>query len=580
VAAASPQPDAHPELVDAARRLALELPADARARRRARLIDRRRRAIVHEAGPAHPEFGQAFMRYYLPHYVREHGRWTDFADMHVELFAVVFGGLGSGEWHDHLAPRGYGKSTIVALALPLGALGLGGLQAQGALPYSLCGGRCVACQRGLPTECSAIRRYVWLIQDTTLQAKQSMESILAETEDNPRVRQDFPHLTPQLGRHNRPVADRDDDVVFASGQRLQALGSGQGLRGRRHRQYRPDLVLIDDLENDEHVNTKFQRDKLDRWLSSAVGFAVAKGADLHLVGTLLHNDAVLARVRKRDGWNHHRFEAFDEKGRPTWRYRDAKWHQDAIRRLGRRAYNREVLHRVTSEEDKMFPASTFQYGERPDPAELVDEATGEERGVRCRIAVDPAFDEKAQKKNDPSAIVVAMRRRGEDRFHVDHAWRGWVKGGRLKRRIRATYLYYQALGYEPIVAAEDVQAQVWLVQELAEFGIPVKGVRPGRKDKVTKAEPAALHYEQGRVYHSEHLRDGEFEAELDEFPDGEHDDFVDAVVYAILELQHDHAGGLAGVVEHGADDEEPPFVDPRGAEPDLDDDGWRDPRGE
>jgi predicted phage terminase large subunit-like protein len=539
----------------------LELTPAARARRWARLQDRRRRAIVLEAGPSHDEFGQAFMRYYLPHYVQADGRWVPFAQMHDDLFRVVFGSLGSGEWHDYLAPRGYGKSTIVTLALPLGALGLGGLAARGELRYSLCGGWCPPCRRGAPNRCQAIRHYVWIIQDTTQQAKQSLEALLAETEDNQRVVRDFPHLTPKLGRHNRPVADRDDDVIFASGQRVQALGSGQSLRGRKNRQYRPDLVLVDDLENDEHVNTRFQRDKLDKWLSSALAFAVAKGGDLHLVGTLLHNDAVLARVRKRGGWVHHRYEAFTADGESTWAFRDPDWHRQTKARVGARAYNREVLHKVTADEDKMFPPAAFQYGHRPS-AELGD--------VRCRIAVDPAFGEK--ELADPSAIAVAMRRRGEDRYHVDHVWAARVKKKRLKRRIVATYRYYLALGYSPVVVAEDVQAQTWLVEELADEGIPVKGVNPGGKDKVVRAEPVALHYEQGRVQHAEELRDGEFEGELDEFPFGEHDDQVDALVYAIRELQHDYRGGVAGVVEHD-DDEEQPFVDPRGADPDeLDDD--------
>jgi hypothetical protein len=209
------------------------------------------------------------------------------------LRARVLDARQPATWHTELAPRGYAKSTIVGVATILAVLGLSGLALEGKLPYPF-----------------KPRHYCWLVQDTGLQAAQSMQSIITECEDNARVKRWFPHLRPARDAKNMPIADRDDDVVFELGLRLQALGAGQKLRGRRHRQFRPDFALIDDLENDETVLTKYQRDKLDKWLSSAFAFALAKGADVHYVGTLLHNDAVLARVRKRGGWRNHRYDAF------------------------------------------------------------------------------------------------------------------------------------------------------------------------------------------------------------------------------------------------------------------------------
>lgn len=35
----------------------------------------------------------------------------------------------------------------------------------------------------------------------------------------------------------------------------EAIGSGKKVRGRRHRNWRPDLIVLDDIENDENVNT-------------------------------------------------------------------------------------------------------------------------------------------------------------------------------------------------------------------------------------------------------------------------------------------------------------------------------------
>lgn len=563
--------------------------------------DEQREFIIFQLGPTHREFGSSFMRYFLAHYCSEdtdldgvNDAWTPFADWHDEWFMLVFGTLGSGDWHTHLAPRGYGKSTVVGVATMLAVLGLSGLAMQGKLPYPF-----------------VSRHYCWLVQDTAPQAAQAMESILDECHNNGRIQHHFPHLTPARDHRGMPIADRDNDVVFELGLRLQALGAGQKLRGRRHRQFRPDFALIDDLENDEHVLTKYQRDKLDDWLSSAFAFALAKGADVHYVGTLLHNDAVLARIRKRGGWRNHRYDAFrkgefvpcpehgwrvvpddpvepdtvDENGVPcdlcrgrmevpvpTWGYRDVYWHATARKRSGRVKYAREILHIVTDEDRKRFPSTWFRYGPTPAPRQLGEDGEEVEKGVRVRVVVDPNVGEKED--GDPAAIVVVMKRRGERVFHVDYAYlRAGLRGKTLRERVVEVYEDYVDKGYRPIVLFEKVQAQAWGVQELEDEGIPVRGVDPGGKDKWTRAEAASLHYEMQRVTHNPTLKDTEFEEHLDTFPDGEHDDAVDCVVYGIKDLEDggEPGGGVLGAVVVSSRDrrtarrkrQEKEFSDPR-----------------
>ncbi|CAH8721935.1 hypothetical protein WDD9_006538 [Paenibacillus melissococcoides] len=38
--------------------------------------------------------------------------------------------------------------------------------------------------------------------------------------------------------------------------KVEAIGSGKKIRGRRHRKWRPDLIVLDDIENDENVYTR------------------------------------------------------------------------------------------------------------------------------------------------------------------------------------------------------------------------------------------------------------------------------------------------------------------------------------
>jgi predicted phage terminase large subunit-like protein len=85
-----------------------------------------------------------------------------------------------------------------------------------------------------------------------------------------------------------------------------------------------------------------------------------------------------------------------------------------------------------------------------------------------------------------------------------------------------------------------------VVQELlSTTSLPVRGVRPDR-DKKTRALPLALRYEQGMVLHCR--LPSWFEDELTGFPLSEHDDAVDAAVYAYQQLDSAVTQSGAGVV--------------------------------
>lgn len=529
--------------------------------RRIALVKRRREAILfgEGGGPTHPMFGTAFMRYFLPHYCVEERiesddvvkHWVGPADFHPQFDRIVFGRMGTGEFHIHEAPRGFAKSTKATLASPLSVLGYGGLAKAGRLPFPI-----------------RMKHYLWIVSDTGDQAKMAMESILSETESNAALRRWFPHLTPQLGRHSRPIADRDDDVIFASGQRLQALGAGQKIRGRRHRQYRPDLVFVDDLENDEAVLTDYQRNKLDNWFSRGLVPALAKGADMHYLGTPLHADGQLYRLKDRAGFHFHRYEALRDETIPcpehgwhvdgdtvlndecdlcfgtgivqvsSWGYRDHYWHATMRAQMGSRAYTQEILLQPIDEENAMFKQAWMKHRQIATSQQDLPE------NYRVRVIVDPASGES--EKNDFSAITVIGRAPGRREFDVLDAWWGKKRGKAIKGKAVEMWTTWGG-----IMLFEDVQLQAWARQEMEDTGIPVKGVKPGNKSKTIRGEQASVHYEMGRVWHAPHLKDTEFETQMLGFGQGaKNDDCPDTVFYGLKDLEHEPGGGIAGVVQH------------------------------
>jgi len=177
---------------------------------------------------ADPETGyQYFMETYLPHYVRgEHSLF------HQHIFGRVPQILTSDKGARDLfvAPRGASKSTHLSLGFAL---------------------YCIA--RGL-------KHYIVEVCDVYEQAVLLIEALKAELTTNVRLQNDFPDVCGE-GR-----IWREGEFVTRNNVKVQGLGAGKKVRGRRHGPHRPDLLFLDDIENDEGVRSPDQRKKLWDWI--------------------------------------------------------------------------------------------------------------------------------------------------------------------------------------------------------------------------------------------------------------------------------------------------------------------------
>lgn len=134
------------------------------------------------------------------------------------------------------------------------------------------------------------KHYIIILSDSSEQAEGFLTDSKDELEENAAIREDFGAL--QGGVWKASV------ILLKNGTKIEAIGSGKKIRGRRHKQWRPDLILCDDLENDENVNTAEQRQKLRSWYYKAVSKCGDTYTDIVYIGTLLHYDSLLANVAK------------------------------------------------------------------------------------------------------------------------------------------------------------------------------------------------------------------------------------------------------------------------------------------
>lgn len=215
-----------------------------------------------------------FNRTYFPHYFSAPSSALHryFAERYP---AMIFRSIETGEGDREAdgAPRGNAKSTWTTFGLPLW---------------------CVANKH---------RHFILALSETLAQGETFLSFIKMELETNERLKQDFPEICGEGPLWRATV------VITKNGVKVQAAGSGQKLRGLRHGSRRPDLVICDDLENDESVESADQRRKLEAWFFKALMKIGSKGTVYIVVGTVLHFESLLNKLLVKPGWKGRTFQA-------------------------------------------------------------------------------------------------------------------------------------------------------------------------------------------------------------------------------------------------------------------------------
>ncbi len=149
------------------------------------------------------------------------------------------------------------------------------------------------------------KRHAVIISSTLDVSKETLEFIKTELEDNQRLISDFEIA--------QGVVWSSEEIIFSSSEikiRLKVYGAGKKIRGANWLGFRPDLIVCDDTENDENVESKNQRDKLYKWFIKAIMKLPSRQStdyNIIVVGTKLHHDGLLARLQQREDFINYRF---------------------------------------------------------------------------------------------------------------------------------------------------------------------------------------------------------------------------------------------------------------------------------
>ncbi len=268
-----------------------------------------------------------FFHFYFAHYVT-----SPTALFHNEIFNLTQN-ESLGNFYI-VSFRGSSKSTILTTSYPIWAI-LGKQQ----------------------------KKFVLILAQTQAQAKQFMMSLRNELESNVLLKNDlgpFREVSNEWG---------SSTLVFSKlNARITAASSEQSIRGMRHNQHRPDLVIGDDLENIESTRTREGRNKTYEWWTGEVIPIGQKNTRFVIAGNLLHEDSLLMRIKENienkmiDGI----FKEYSliKDGQILWpgKYPTMEDIEREKRKAGNEiAWQREYLLNIVSNEDQPIKREWIQY---------------------------------------------------------------------------------------------------------------------------------------------------------------------------------------------------------------------------
>jgi predicted phage terminase large subunit-like protein len=448
------------------------------------------------------------------------------SSMHEEMFSryqqqiINSETSGKGGKEALAAPRGNAKSTLSTLILPLW---------------------CIA---------GAQRKFIVIISDTTEQAEEFLDGIKSELEANERLREDFPEACGSGRTWKATKLITENDIA------VRCWGKRKRLRGARHGNRRPDLVICDDLEDDENIDSPEQREKDRKWFFKAVMKIGGRYTVYVVIGTILHYDSLLARLLKRPGWNGKKWKAVIcwsssalwEKWEGLYTSRTPDAEENAEKYF--LSHQQEMLRGTRilwPEAESYYYLMTMRVSDGPayfdsekqnepvNPEECLfqeewfcftSEPVSIHKDTRFYCAIDPSMGGSSSKA-DPSAIIVgAVQPDGIiDIVQAD------IQKRHPDSIMEQIFEYHQQYQFERIVI-EEVQFQQLFKDQVIKEGAkrkiypPVEGVRP-INDKILRISKLQPHIKNGliRFRRNQSL----FLEQLKYFPKASHDDGPDAL---------------------------------------------------
>jgi hypothetical protein len=208
-----------------------------------------------------------------------------------------------------------------------------------------------------------VESYIIIVGSSEDMAIEHLGDIANELRENEDLIRDFKIKGFEVDQKTDIIVECLDGYQF----RFIARGAEQKIRGRKWRGHRPGLIVFDDIEDDEQVESRDRRRKFRRWFFRACKQALRDGGKIRGHGTILHDDSLLSRLMRNTEWDCRRYKAhdsFDDFSNILWpekfpeaRLRDIR--QEFISEGDSAGYSQEYLNDPLDYEDAYLRREDF-----------------------------------------------------------------------------------------------------------------------------------------------------------------------------------------------------------------------------
>jgi len=420
-----------------------------------------------------------------------------------------------------VAPREHAKSTLISFLYVL---------------HSVCFGK---------------KRFVVMFSDTKDKAANFLDRIRTELQENELL-----HFL-----HGKPIFIKDSayDIVFRfpNGHKIRITSRGedgiQHIRGEIKGAYRPDLMVFDDVEYQELVDSPERRQKLKNdFNQAALPAGDVKLCQYIAIGTVLHFDALISNLVSEDqyrDWYKLFYRACISEStqevlwsdRITFKYLMQKKQDDPI------GYAKEYQNNPISGENATFQSKHFRYWRQENDGYVLSDNQGNMCGKGMfrdcvpAIACDLAWS--AKKTADETVIMGALLTPNNDIIIWNYLHERGMRPERYSELLFGMIkTLHELTGTIPKVGIEKAMlervSQHFLKIEMKrkdEFFI-FKDLK-WESDKISRITISLeARYANGTIYHRHGM--GHLEDQLIQFPYAAHDDIVDAEAGVVSMLKY------------------------------------------
>lgn len=447
-----------------------------------------------------------FGKFYFPHHLRDRSPYFHWIIIEESI---------NNRFFACNAPRGSAKSTILTFVKPTHRIAF------------------------------KKKRFIVIVQNTYKKAVGTLETIKDEFRFNEKLKADFGVTFEK---------DTEGDTIFRhrDGFRIRVLCKGVeqigSIRGEKFGAYRPDYIIGDDMEDDEMVKSSERRQSLkDLFDNALIPAGDIKNLDVDIIGTILHDDALIADLLSANKYTEYRklFFIARFKNKSTgmmeslWPERWTLEELNEMERLKPEAFAKEMQGDPSSGSLETIRREDFRYW-RVEEGQAVlygadNEVVSRWKLTDCKAAVGIDLAWEDSKASDFAAICPGFVTPANDLLFDDYVCKRGLRPNEFEDIIfNMDDRYSKITGKRVCFGFEKAKLEKvmkWFLKEAMKRKgrfLWFKDISWGTQDKVERIMfRLSNRYAQHSIYHKKSM--GDLENQLIRLRSAAHDDLADAV---------------------------------------------------